>query len=74
MAQKRLNFFSIFWVFSAMRTWVSMFFLELGPGRSIAIIIGMKKKLMQIHVGLALNLECKKAGDVRKSSRMVGPQ
>ena len=33
-----------------------------------------KKKLMQIHVGLALNLECKKAGDVRKSSRMVGPQ
>ena len=29
---------------------------------------------MQIHVGLALNLECKKAGDVRKSSRMVGPQ
>ena len=29
---------------------------------------------MQINVGLALNLECKKAGDVRKSSRMVGPQ
>ena len=45
MAQKRLKNFSIFWVFSAMRTWVSMFFLELGPGRSIAIIIGMKKKI-----------------------------